>query len=55
MPHGALHLCPGQQQRGIPADEARSLLTEAFLIEVVDRIDHEGAREVVREWLSARL
>jgi Fe-S cluster assembly protein SufD len=43
------------QQRGIPADEARALLTEAFLIEVVDRIEHEGAREVVREWLTARL
>jgi len=43
------------QQRGIPADEARALLTQAFLIEVVDRIDHEGAREVVREWLTARL
>ena len=43
------------QQRGIPVDEARALLTEAFLIEVVDRIAHEGAREVVREWLTARL
>ena len=43
------------QQRGIPADEARALLTEAFLIEVVDRIAHEGAREVVRAWLTARL
>ena len=27
----------------------------ALLIEVVDRIEHEGAREVVREWLTARL
>lgn len=43
------------QQRGIPADEARALLTQAFLIEVVDRVGHEGAREVVREWLTARL
>ena len=43
------------QQRGIPADEARALLTQAFLIEVVDRIEHEGAREVAREWLTARL
>ncbi len=43
------------QQRGISADEARALLTHAFLIEVVDRIEHEGAREVVREWLTARL
>jgi len=43
------------QQRGIPLDEARALLTEAFLVEVVDRIEHDGAREVVREWLTARL
>ena len=43
------------QQRGLPLDQARALLTEAFLIEVVDRIGHEGAREVVREWLTARL
>lgn len=43
------------QSRGIPADEARALLTQAFLIEVVDRIAHEGAREVVRAWLEARL
>lgn len=43
------------QQRGLPLDEARALLTAAFLMEVVDRIEHEGAREVVREWLTARL
>lgn len=43
------------QQRGLPADEARALLTQAFLFEVVDRIANEGAREVVRSWLTARL
>ena len=43
------------QQRGIPLDEARALLTEAFLVEVVDRIAHEGARGVVRAWLAERL
>ena len=43
------------QQRGIPADEARALLTQAFLIEVVDRIEHADAREVVRAWLTAHL
>ncbi|WP_374275452.1 Fe-S cluster assembly protein SufD [Brevundimonas sp.] len=43
------------QQRGLPADEARALLTQAFLFEVVDRIAHDGARERVREWLTARL
>lgn len=43
------------QQRGIPADEAQALLTQAFLFEVVDRIAHKGAREVVRTWLTERL
>ena len=43
------------QQRGIPAYEARALLTQAFLIEVVDRIEHDEAREVVRSWLTERL
>ena len=43
------------QQRGIPLDEARALLVEAFLIEVVDRIAHEGAREVAKAWLTERL
>lgn len=43
------------QQRGIPVEEARALLTQAFLFEGVDRIEHEGAREVVRAWLTARL
>jgi Fe-S cluster assembly protein SufD len=43
------------EQRGIPEPEARALLTEAFLGEVVDRIAHEGAREVVRAWVAERL
>ncbi|KQW83628.1 Fe-S cluster assembly protein SufD [Brevundimonas sp. Root1279] len=43
------------QQRGIPLEEARALLTEAFLMEVVDRIEHDGAKEVVRAWLTDRL
>ena len=43
------------QQRGIPLDEARALLTAAFLMEVVDRIENEAARETVREWLTERL
>ena len=43
------------QQRGLPLDEARALLTAAFLMEVVDRIEHEAARETVRTWLEARL
>ena len=43
------------QQRGIPGDEARAMLTEAFVAEVVDRIEHEGAREVVRAWVAEKL
>jgi Fe-S cluster assembly protein SufD len=43
------------QQRGIPLDEARAMLTEAFVVEVVDRIAHDGAREVVRAWVADRL
>ncbi|WP_308238203.1 Fe-S cluster assembly protein SufD [Phenylobacterium sp. J367] len=43
------------EQRGIPADEAKALLTEAFVGEVADRIGHDGAREIVRAWLAERL
>jgi Fe-S cluster assembly protein SufD len=43
------------EQRGIPEPEARALLTEAFLGEAIDRIGHEGAREVVRAWVAQRL
>jgi Fe-S cluster assembly protein SufD len=41
--------------RGLPEPEARALLTEAFVGEVVDRIEHEGARDVVRAWVAERL
>ncbi len=43
------------QSRGLPRPEAQALLTEAFLMEVVERIEHEQAREVVRQWLTDRL
>jgi Fe-S cluster assembly protein SufD len=43
------------EQRGVPKAEARAMLTEAFLIEVVDRIEHEAAREVARAWVAERL
>jgi Fe-S cluster assembly protein SufD len=43
------------RQRGIPEPEARALLTEAFIGEVVDRIWFEGAREIVRQWAAERL
>ena len=43
------------RQRGIPEAEARAMLTEAFVGEVVDRIDHEAAREVARAWVAEAL
>jgi Fe-S cluster assembly protein SufD len=43
------------QSRGIPEAEARAMLTEAFVGEVVDRIEHDGARDVARAWVAARL
>ena len=43
------------QQRGIPEAEARAMLTEAFVGEVVDRIEHDGARDVARTWVAHRL
>ncbi|MCR5875568.1 Fe-S cluster assembly protein SufD [Phenylobacterium sp. J426] len=43
------------RQRGIPEAEARAMLTEAFVGEVVDRIGHEGAREAARAWVAERL
>jgi Fe-S cluster assembly protein SufD len=43
------------EQRGIPEDAAKAMLTEAFVGEVVDRIEHEGARDVVRAWVAERL
>jgi Fe-S cluster assembly protein SufD len=43
------------RQRGIPEAEARAMLTEAFVGEVVDRIGHEGARDVCRAWVAEKL
>ncbi|HEY0052647.1 MAG TPA: Fe-S cluster assembly protein SufD [Caulobacteraceae bacterium] len=43
------------RQRGMPDGLARRVLTEAFLNEVVDRIEHDGARDVARAWLAERL
>ncbi len=43
------------RSRGIPEPEARALLMEAFVGEVVDRIEHEGARSAVRAWVAQRL
>lgn len=43
------------RQRGMPEVVARAMLTQAFVGEVVDRIDHEGAREIARAWVSEQL
>jgi Fe-S cluster assembly protein SufD len=43
------------RQRGLPEPVARAMLTGAFLGEVVDRIEHEGARDMARAWLAGRL
>jgi Fe-S cluster assembly protein SufD len=43
------------RQRGIPEDRARAMLTEAFLGEVVDRIGHDGVRDLARAWLADKL
>jgi Fe-S cluster assembly protein SufD len=43
------------EQRGIPEAEARAMLTEAFIGEVIDRIEHDRARELVRAWAAERL
>lgn len=43
------------QSRGIPEAESRAMLTEAFVAEVVDRIEHEGARDIARGWVAHRL
>jgi Fe-S cluster assembly protein SufD len=41
--------------RGLDEHEARALLMEAFVGEVVDRIAHEGAREAAHAWVSSKL
>lgn len=43
------------RQRGIPEAEAKAMLTEAFVGEVVDRIEDEAAREVARAWVAEKL
>lgn len=41
--------------RGIPEPQARAMLTEAFVGEVVDRIEHAGARQAARAWVAEKL
>ena len=41
--------------RGIPEAEAKTMLTQAFIGEVVERIAFAPAREMVQAWTAARL
>ena len=43
------------EQRGMPAEVARALLTHAFVGEVIDRIEHETVREAAAAWAGQRL
>lgn len=43
------------EQRGMPADVARALLTQAFVGEVIERIEHEAVREAAEAWAARRL
>lgn len=43
------------RQRGIPAEEARAMLMEAFVGEVADRIEDAAARAAARAWIAAQL
>jgi Fe-S cluster assembly protein SufD len=44
------------RSRGIPEDQARALLIQAFVGEAVERLEHEGLREALlkasAEWLG---
>jgi Fe-S cluster assembly protein SufD len=46
------------EARGIPKDEARALLIQAFIGETLEKIEHEDLREALMaasaEWLGAR-
>jgi Fe-S cluster assembly protein SufD len=43
------------EQRGIPEAVAKAMLTVAFVGEVIERIDHEAAREVAAAWVARKL
>jgi Fe-S cluster assembly protein SufD len=43
------------RQRGIPDAQARAMLTEAFIGQVVDRIEHDGVRDLARAWVADKL
>ena len=43
------------QSRGVPEAQAKALLTQAFIGEVLERIEHEGARDIVKTVVAERL
>ena len=43
------------RSRGLGEAEAKALLMQAFLGDVVERVEHGGARDVVAAWLDAQL
>lgn len=43
------------KQRGIPETEAKAMLTVAFVGEVIERIVHDGARELAAAWVARKL
>ncbi|HEY5105321.1 MAG TPA: Fe-S cluster assembly protein SufD [Caulobacteraceae bacterium] len=43
------------RQRGIPEAQARAMLMQAFLAQVIDRIEDAGARGAAADWLMRQL
>lgn len=43
------------RQRGLPPAEARAMLMQAFVGEVIDRIGHDAVRRAAGEWTARRL
>jgi Fe-S cluster assembly protein SufD len=43
------------QSRGVPDAQAKALLTQAFVGEVLERIEHEGAKAIVQAFVAERL
>jgi Fe-S cluster assembly protein SufD len=43
------------RSRGLPEAAAKALLTQAFVAEVIDRIQHDGVREAAGAWVERRL
>jgi Fe-S cluster assembly protein SufD len=39
--------------RGVPLEEARAMLVQAFGLEVIDRIETEAVRQVAQTWLAS--